>query len=229
MLRGSGYGVVWDMDGTLVDTAELHFAAWEDVCRELGRPFTRADFAATFGRRNPEILAYLFGDRFTQAETQALADRKEELLPRRRRRTGVEPLPGVRALLEGLHRGRLPPGHRLQRRRGQPRAILRLTGTRDSSVPSSAWRTRSAASPTRRCSSSRPPSSACRRRAALVLEDAVAGVQAARAGGMKCIAVRTGGHHSAEALRHGGADRVVQSLEEVSPDAVLELLSEPEA
>ena len=54
---------IWDMDGTLVDTAELHFQAWYEVCRELGRDFTRADFAATFGRRNPEIIAYLFGDR----------------------------------------------------------------------------------------------------------------------------------------------------------------------
>ena len=36
-----GY-VVWDMDGTLVDTAELHFAAWVAACRELGRDFTRA-------------------------------------------------------------------------------------------------------------------------------------------------------------------------------------------
>ena len=61
------FGVIWDMDGTLVDTAELHFRAWEEVCREKGRPFSRADFAATFGRRNPEIIAHLFGGRFTPA------------------------------------------------------------------------------------------------------------------------------------------------------------------
>src|SRR3954453_13806400 len=46
---------IWDVDGTLVDTAELHFVAWQAACRELGRDFDRADFAATFGRRNPEI------------------------------------------------------------------------------------------------------------------------------------------------------------------------------
>jgi beta-phosphoglucomutase len=32
---------IWDVDGTLVDTAELHFAAWERMSREMGRPFTR--------------------------------------------------------------------------------------------------------------------------------------------------------------------------------------------
>src|SRR5207249_3619219 len=59
---------VWDVDGTLVDTAELHFAAWERMAGEMGRPFTRADFAATFGRRNPEIIRLLFRREFADAE-----------------------------------------------------------------------------------------------------------------------------------------------------------------
>ena len=28
-------GVIWDVDGTLVDTAELHFEAWAELCRDL--------------------------------------------------------------------------------------------------------------------------------------------------------------------------------------------------
>jgi len=57
-----------------------------------------------------------------------------------------------------------------------------------------------------------------------VFEDAPAGVEAAKAGGMKCIAVRFVGHHSADKLAQAGADRVVASLEEVSPEEVLRLL-----
>ena len=57
----------------------------------------------------------------------------------------------------------------------------------------------------------------------VVLEDAVAGVQAARAGGMKCIAVRFVGHHSEDALRAAGADLVVTTLEEVSAETVRRL------
>ncbi len=34
-------GAIWDVDGTLVDTAELHFDAWKIACEELGAPFTR--------------------------------------------------------------------------------------------------------------------------------------------------------------------------------------------
>src|SRR5437016_6741655 len=96
------FAAIWDMDGTLVDTAELHFEAWKETCRELGRDFTRADFAATFGRRNPEIIRHLFGERFDDGAIDDLGYRKEELY-KAAARAGVSLLPGVRELLHGLH------------------------------------------------------------------------------------------------------------------------------
>src|SRR5262245_57854148 len=90
---------LWDMDGTLVATARLPFAVW----RDLGHDFTRDDFAATFGLRNPEIMDKLFPGRFSPREVDAIGDRKEELY-RAGARAGVELLPGVAGLLDGLHR-----------------------------------------------------------------------------------------------------------------------------
>src|SRR5439155_20757201 len=58
----------------------------------------------------------------------------------------------------------------------------------------------------------------------VVFEDAVAGVQAAKAGGMKCVAVRFVAHHPEEALRGAGADLIVPTLEQVSAARVLEML-----
>jgi beta-phosphoglucomutase-like phosphatase (HAD superfamily) len=92
---------VWDVDGTLVDTAALHRAAWERVSAEMGRPFSAADFASTFGRRNPDILSYLFGDGLAEGEVRALAERKESYY-RSAARPGVALLPGVAELLSGL-------------------------------------------------------------------------------------------------------------------------------
>ena len=57
----NGYAALWDVDGTLVDTAEQHFRAWAAAARERGRPFNRDDFARTFGRRNPEQIEVLSG------------------------------------------------------------------------------------------------------------------------------------------------------------------------
>ncbi len=58
----------------------------------------------------------------------------------------------------------------------------------------------------------------------VVFEDAVAGVQASRAGGMKCVAVSFVGHHSAEKLAEAGADLVVKTLAEVSVESLGSLL-----
>ncbi len=216
------YGAIWDVDGTLVDTAELHFRAWEKVCQELGRPFSRADFAATFGRRNPEIIRHLFGNRFDDPEIAALGDRKE-VLYRAEARSGVTPLPGVAALLEGLHQA----GFRQAIGSSAPRAnldlILELTGVQRyfTAVVSSEDTQRGKPDPQVFLIAAGRLGIAPER--CVVLEDAVAGVEAARAGGMKCIAVTFVGHHPGDRLRQAGADLVVPSLEQVSAETVRRL------
>jgi beta-phosphoglucomutase len=215
--------VIWDVDGTLVDTAELHFRAWADLARDLGKPFTRADFAATFGRRNPEIIRQLFGSHYSDEEITDLGDRKEDLY-RAAARHGVDLLPGVRRLLEGLKAdgfrqavGSSAPRHNLD-------LILHLTRTAPyfDAVVSMEDTQRGKPDPQVFLVAAERlgvPPSRC-----VVIEDAVAGVQAARAGGMKCVAVTFVGHHPEASLRQGGADLVVPNLEEVSLQTVRRLL-----
>jgi beta-phosphoglucomutase family hydrolase len=217
--------VIWDVDGTLVDTAELHFRAWEELCRGLGRDFTRADFAATFGRRNPEIFRHLFGERFGDRDMDELGFRKEELYRAAARGGGVELLPGARALLEGLHAA----GFRQAIGSSAPLANIELilAMTRSAAF----FQAISSAEDTQRGKPDPqvflvaaeklgvPP------RRCVVFEDAVAGVEAAKAGGMMCVAVTFVGHHPAEKLRAAGADRVVRSFSELSPDDVIGLIA----
>jgi beta-phosphoglucomutase len=211
------------MDGTLVDTAELHFEAWAEVCRRHGRDFTRADFAATFGQRNPEIIATLFPGRFDERQTAELGEQKEDLY-RAGARKGVVLLPGVAGLLDGLHRA----GFRQAIGSSAPRAnlelILQTTGIEHylDAVIGAEETQRGKPDPqvflVAAARLGAPPGNC------VVFEDAVAGVQAARAGGMKCVAVRFVGHHPEGALRQAGADLVVSSLEEVSVQAILDLV-----
>jgi beta-phosphoglucomutase len=218
-----GLAVLWDMDGTLVDTAELHFEAWANLMRQLDRPFTRADFAATFGLRNPEIIHHLFGDRYGDREIAELGDRKEEMY-RAAAGKGVALLPGARPLLEGLQAA----GFRQAVGSSAPRAnldlILRLTDSLRffDAVVSMEDTQRGKPDPQVFLVGAERLRVAPQR--CLVVEDAVAGVQAAKAGGMKCIAVRFVAHHPAEKLQAAGADLVVRSLEEVSVRTVRDLL-----
>lgn len=214
---------IWDMDGTLVDTAEQHFQAWQDVCHELGRPFTRADFTATFGRRNPEIIAYLFGDRLSADEAAALGDRKEQLY-RHAARAGLELLPGAGRLLEALHAA----GFRQAIGSSAPRAnvelMLDLTGIRRylGAVVGMEDTTRGKPDPQVFLVAAERLDVAPAR--SVVFEDAVAGVEAARAGGMRCVAVSFVGHHPADRLRAAGADRVIGRLDEIDAAAVAGLV-----
>ncbi len=218
-------GVIWDVDGTLVDTAELHYAAWMALAGEVRVPFSRADFAATFGRRNPEILRERFGGPYTDEQIDDLGRRKEELYKAAARRQGVELLPGARALLEGLRGAGFRQAIGSSAPLGNIDLILGLTGS------AAFFQAIASAEDTQR---GKPdpqvflvaaaklgiPPQRC-----LVLEDAVAGVEAARAGGMKCIAVRFVGHHPESALRTAGADLVVSRLEAVSVATVRQVLA----
>jgi beta-phosphoglucomutase len=224
-----GDAVLWDVDGTLVDTAEMHFAAWFEVCRELGRDFTRADFAATFGQRNAEIFAYLFPGQFDEARVAELGEHKEVLYREAARKQGVDLLPGVRPLLEALHAAGIRQGLGSSAPRANLDLIVELTNTAEffEAVVSAEDTQRGKPDPqVFLVGASRLGVVPAR---CVVMEDAVAGVQAAKAAGMKCIAVRFVAHHPEEKLRAAGADRIVPSLETVTVATIRELLGSRES
>jgi beta-phosphoglucomutase len=215
--------VIWDMDGTLVDTAELHFQAWAALAGELNKPFTRADFAATFGWRNPEIIPKVFGSQYASREVQELGDRKE-VLYRAQARKGVELLPGVRSLLEALQTAGFKQAIGSSAPRANLDLIVQLTGTTAffQAVVSMEDTTRGKPDPEvflKAADKLAVPPKQC-----LVIEDAPAGIQAARAGSMRAIAVTFIGHHEPQILQQAGADLIVPSLEQVSAQTISTLL-----
>ncbi len=223
-MGAAGYGVIWDVDGTLVDTAEMHFEAWRRTCLELGRDFTRADFAATFGRRNPEIMVELFGERFNAAEVEEISKRKEDYYRDAARTEGIALLPGVAALLEGLREAGFRQAIGSSAPRENVDLILQLTRTAEffSGISASEDAQRGKPDPEVFLIAARHMGISPEK--CVVLEDAVAGVQAARNGGMRSIAVTFVGHHPEEKLRAAGADRVVATLEEVKAGDVEEMI-----
>ena len=214
---------IWDVDGTLVDTAELHFAAWERMAGEMGRPFTRADFAATFGRRNPEIIRFLFQHEFTDAEVLDIGERKETYY-RAAAAAGVDLLPGVRELLAALHARGVRQAIGSSAPHGNLDLILRVSDSRQyfEAIVGMEDTIRGKPDPGVFLVAARKLG--VRPARCVVFEDAVAGVQAARAGGMKCVAVTFVGHHPEEKLKAAGADRVVKCFTELSADEVIELI-----
>jgi len=216
-------GIIWDVDGTLVDTAELHYEAWVRTARDVGKPFSRADFVATFGRRNPEIIHLLFGDHYTPQEIQDLGDRKEALY-REEAAKGVELLPGARALVESLHADGYPQAIGSSAPRKNLDLILHLTRIESYFQAIVASEDTSRGKPDPQVFQIAAERLGIAPSHCLVMEDAVAGVEAAKAGGMKCVAVRFVAHHPAEKLKAAGADRIVDSLADLAVHDIRQLL-----
>src|SRR5215475_3477740 len=72
-------GVIFDMDGVLVDSYHAHFVSWSRLYGELGVDYSEAKFAADFGRTSRDILRRQFGEDFPLEEIRKLDDRKEAL------------------------------------------------------------------------------------------------------------------------------------------------------
>ncbi len=60
-IKSAGVGVVFDMDGVLVDSAPAHFQSWQILAREIGTTVTHKQFAHSFGRHNRDIVPMFFG------------------------------------------------------------------------------------------------------------------------------------------------------------------------
>ena len=206
-------GVLWDMDGVLVDTGEFHFQAWREILTEYGIAFTYELHQETFGMGNASILSQLLGEQCTPKLLSEIGDRKEEQF-RAAVRGHAEPLPGVHAWLQRLHDG----GARQGIASSAPMANidtlideLGLRGYFDAIV--SGVDMPGKPEPALFLKVARlldvPPADC------VVIEDAVVGVGAAKRAGMKCIAVTT--TNPAEAL--SAADVVVDRLDALPVDA----------
>jgi beta-phosphoglucomutase-like phosphatase (HAD superfamily) len=68
--------VLWDLDGTLADSAALHYQAWQTLMDRYAIPFTYQMFIDDFGRNNAEILTKHF-DATDPATIQRVSHEKE--------------------------------------------------------------------------------------------------------------------------------------------------------
>jgi beta-phosphoglucomutase len=216
--------IIWDVDGTLVDTAEQHFRAWARLAAEINLPFTRADFAATFGMRNPEIIRKLFDPNADAEKCRVLGERKEDLYRASVREEGTQLLPGVAALLAAFDGAGWPQAVGSSAPPGNLDLLLGLTDTRRyfAAVVTGDDVERGKPDPEVFLTAAEKLGVTPNR--CVVFEDAVAGVEAAKAGNMKCVAVTFVGHHPPEKLRAAGADLIVGSLAEVTVDQVSALI-----
>lgn len=215
--RRRDVSVLFDLDGVIVDSRAHHMSAWEAFAREHAPHAPEGYFLRSFGLRNDAIIGGLFPD-IAPAELARLAARKEELF-RERARGDVVLLPGVAALIDWLDAESVPRaivtstpranldlvldtlgvGHRFDAfvaeedaRRGKPDPEGFVVAAARLGVPAG------------RC---------------VVIEDAPAGLQAAKAAGMRAIGVTT----TRPAIDLADADLTVGTLDDPAVRAMIQV------
>jgi HAD superfamily hydrolase (TIGR01509 family) len=98
--------VIFDVDGTLVDSNDAHAQAWVEALAESGRRVEFARVRPLIGMGSDKLLPEVCGLAADSREGQAIATRRGEIfmhrfLPR------LEPTRGARELVEWLHDDRL--------------------------------------------------------------------------------------------------------------------------
>jgi beta-phosphoglucomutase family hydrolase len=214
--------VLWDMDGVIADTMQYHCSAWQDILKEMGVTLTNEEFRPLFGQRHDNIIRYALGNNLTHAQIEALSDRKQALY-RQRVAKDIRALPGAIELIKSLNKNKIKTalassatqenidiivkGLKLEKyfqayvggpevAEGKPSPLIfQLAAKKLGTQPSSC----------------------------VVIEDAIAGVTAAKTAGMKCVAVTNS--HPREKL--SAADLIVDSLKEVNVETLKGLFSEP--
>ncbi len=202
-------GVLWDMDGVLVNTGEMHFQAWMQALTEFGLPFSKELFLKTFGMNNVSILTYLLGHPPEPGYFAKVCDRKERLF-RHIIRGQVDLLPGVRFWLERLEKLGFRQGVASSAPQANIEALVDETQIRPYfSTMVSAYDMPGKPDPAVFIEAARQLDLSPEN--CVVVEDSVSGVTAARRAGMKCLAVTT--TYPMKDLTE--ADLIVESLEDL--------------
>jgi beta-phosphoglucomutase len=215
------WAVIFDMDGVLVDSAPAHFESWQRLARQEGITITREQFDAGFGRQNKDIIPMFFGAVSMQRLAE-IAERKEKIY-REIVSDRVPAVPGAAALVKNLAARGVSLAVGSAGPRKNIEMVLRAMGIAGDfrAVVSGEDASRGKPDPQvfqMACERLGLPPARC-----VVIEDALAGVEAAKAAGTAVAAVMM--HHPADALRRAGADLVVGTLAELSPAALGALIT----
>jgi beta-phosphoglucomutase len=208
--------VLWDLDGTLVDSAELHWQSWRDTLAGEGHHLTYQQFLDTFGQKNDRILPGWLGADTPKERIRRVGDAKEAEYRRLVEAHGLTPLPGAAQWIRALHAAGWKQAIASSAPRANVAVMLRVLGVDNALDAIVSAEDVTLGKPDPQVFLAAAAAVAAPPERCVVVEDAAVGVEAARRAGMKVIGVNRGVELT--------ADVVVASLEELPPDAFDRLL-----
>ncbi len=210
--------VLWDLDGTLIDSMPYHWEAWNEILTPLGYHFSAENFKPTIGLRNEEIIRQHLKLDQIPAEIEQIMQAKEERYRAIVCERGLPLLDGVQQWLTWLKDQQWQQAIVTSAPRDNVSAIQQATDLE------MFMGTIICAEDVERGKPYPDPFLLAAKRLSvqpdrcIVIEDAPAGLEGARRAGMKTIGVLTT-HKTLE------ADVVVKSLSDLTPDAFEQIMN----
>lgn len=209
--RMDASAVIFDLDGTLVDNNAFHLQSWKQYIKNLGKEISEEEYNANInGRTNKDAAEYLFGKKMTKDEAMVYALEKEAVY-REMYAPHIKPVEGLIEMLDGLKKLNVPMAIATSGIQVNIDFMFDHIAIRDyfSVVVNSAHINKGKPDPEIYLKAAEllevAPESC------LVFEDAVVGINSAKAAGMRVVAVST--THPEEEL--SGADLIVKDYTEL--------------
>jgi beta-phosphoglucomutase len=210
-------GVIFDMDGVLVDSGPAHQASWQHVASKHGVDVSPDRFRQTFGLPSRDIIRIIWGDKVSDDEVARLDEEKESIY-RDLIRDHIPLMAGCREMLERLRRAGLLLAVASS---GSPENLDMVISD---GLIANHFQAQvhgfdvAAGKPAPDCFLLAAERLGLPPEKCVAVEDAPVGITAGHAAKMRVIALV--GTHPAERLSSAGADRVVPTLDEITPEMI---------
>ena len=215
------FGAIFDWDGVIIDSARLHEQSWHRLAAELGTTIAPQSFLRGFGMKSARIIEEIHRWATEPEEVARLTNRKEALYREIVRQSEIAPLPGVVEWLQCLRAAGVPCAVASSTQRQNIDAVLARLGLEEAFREIISAEDVAHGKPHPEVFEQAADRLGLTKNHCVVFEDALVGIEAAHAAGMKVVAVTTT-HPIAELA---AADLVVRRLDELTIAQVAALRS----
>jgi len=206
------HGAIFDWDGVIINSAAHHEESWERLAKEVGKPLPLGHFKRGFGMKNEVIFPGILGWTSALEEIRILSLRKEAIYREVVQEIGIKPLPGVEAWLQTLREAKIPCVIGSSTHRENITTTLEVLGLKSFFSDYVTAEDVKHGKPDPEVFLTAAARIGASPEHSVVFEDALVGIAAAQAAGMRVVGVAT--TESKEKLAH--ADWVVDRLDELN-------------
>jgi HAD superfamily hydrolase (TIGR01509 family) len=214
-------GFIFDWDGVVVDSSNLHEKSWNILAKEINLPLPDAHFKKGFGKRNSVIIPEILGWSQEKAKIEQWGKRKEEIYRELGEKSGIQIIDGIHDFLKEMKLNNISAVIGTSTDRENIELAFGQLGIENFFLDAICAEDVSQGKPhpevfLKGADLLGLPPEQC-----VVFEDSLHGIEAATRGGMKAVAITTS--QPASLLQEAGADLIVDSPIELTVNSLVQL------